>query len=108
MEDAAGSRFYTLEEYRNATEALQKNKDGKLVIIYTTNPIQQDSYIQQATAKGFKVVKLETIIDAAFINQMEMKWENVHFIRVDADIADNLIDKQEQQDTVLSKMKNQN
>jgi molecular chaperone HtpG len=103
FEDAAGSRFHTLEEYRNEAEALQKNKDGKLVIIYTTDPIQQDSYIQQATAKGFKIVKLETIIDAAFINQVEHKWENVHFVRVDADIADNLIDRQEQQDTVLSK-----
>ena len=39
------------------------------------------------------MVKLETIVDAAFINNMEMKWEDVQFVRVDADIADNLIDK---------------
>ena len=103
MEDANGGLFYTLEEYRNATEALQKNKDGKLVILYTTNPIQQDSYIQQAKAKGFKVVKLETMVDAGFINQMESKWDNVHFTRVDSDIADNLIDKQEAAESVLSK-----
>ena len=45
---------------------------------------------------GFKVVKLETIVDASFINQMELKWDKVHFTRVDADIADNLIDKQEE------------
>src|SRR4249920_1409051 len=56
MEDAAGGRFFTLEEYREETEALQKNKDGKLVILYTTNPIQQDSYIQAAKAKGYKPV----------------------------------------------------
>ena len=87
MEDVKGGKFYTLEEYRTATEALQKNKEGKLVILYTSNPVQQDSYIQQAQAKGYTVVKLETIVDAAFINQMESKWENVHFIRVDADIA---------------------
>jgi molecular chaperone HtpG len=103
MEDVQGGKFYTLEEYRAETEALQKNKDGKLVILYTSDPVQQDSYIQQAIAKGYKVVKLETIVDAAFINQMEMKWENVHFIRVDADIADNLIDKAESGDSVLSK-----
>ncbi|UAY52662.1 molecular chaperone HtpG [Ferruginibacter albus] len=103
LEDTTGGTFYTLEEYRTATEALQKNKDGKLVILYTTNPVQQDAYIQQATAKGYKVVKLETIIDAGFINQIEMKWENVAFTRVDSDIVDNLIDKQENNTSVLSK-----
>jgi molecular chaperone HtpG len=103
IEDADGSRFYTLEEYRAAAEALQKNKDGKLVIIYSSNPIQQDSYIRAAEAKGYKVVKLETIVDAGFINQMELKWENVHFTRVDSEVVDNLIDKQDSAESVLSK-----
>jgi molecular chaperone HtpG len=102
MEDVNGSKFYTLEEYRTATEALQKNKDGKLVILYTSNPVQQDSYIRQAQSKGYVVVKLETIIDAAFINQMEMKWSDVHFTRVDSDIVDNLIDKAESGGSVLN------
>ncbi len=102
--DSEGAgKFYTLEELRLATETLQKNKDGKLVILYTTNPVQQDAYIQQATAKGYIVVKLETIIDNGFLNQMEMKWENVQFVRVDSDIVDNLIDKQEGGESVLSK-----
>lgn len=48
-------------------------------------------------------MKLETIIDNGFINQMEMKWENVQFTRVDSDIIDNIIDKQEGGDSVLSK-----
>jgi molecular chaperone HtpG len=103
MENAAGGKFYTLDEYRTETEAAQKNKEGKLVILYTTNPVQQDAYIQQAIAKGYKVVKLETIVDAAFLNQMEQKWSDVHFTRVDSDIADNLIDKADGGDTVLSK-----
>jgi molecular chaperone HtpG len=85
-----------------ATETLQKNKDGKLVILYTTNPVQQDSYTRQAQAKGYIVVKLETIVDASFINQMESKWQDVHFVRVDADIADNLIDKAEGGSSVLN------
>ncbi|HWK08250.1 MAG TPA: molecular chaperone HtpG [Puia sp.] len=102
MEDVKGGKFYTLDEYRAATEALQKNKEGKLVILYTTNPVQQDSYIQQAQAKGYAIVKLETIIDASFINQMESKWQDVHFIRVDSDIADNLIDKAEVTTSVLN------
>jgi molecular chaperone HtpG len=101
MEDARDGKFYTLEEYRTATEGLQKNKEDQLVILYTTNPVQQDSYIQQAQAKGYVVVKLETIVDAAFINQMETKWEKVHFTRVDADIVDSLIDKAEPSGSVL-------
>jgi molecular chaperone HtpG len=103
MQDADDSRFYTIEEYRNAADSLQKNKDGKLVIIYTSNPVQQDSYIRAAQGKGYKVVKLETIVDAGFINQMEMKWENVHFTRVDSEVVDNLIDKQDSAETVLNK-----
>ena len=98
-----GNKFYTFEEYKTAAETLQKNKEGKLVILYTTNPVQQDAYIQSATSKGFIVAKLETLVDAAFINNMEMKWENVHFVRVDADIVDNLIDKQDTADSILSK-----
>jgi molecular chaperone HtpG len=102
-EEKAVAKFYTLEEYKTATESLQKNKEGKQVIIYTTNPVQQDAYIQAAQAKGYLVVKMETLVDAAFINNMEMKWENTAFVRVDADIVDNLIDKQESNESVLSK-----
>ena len=102
MEDTTG-KFYTLEEYKLATQVLQKNKEDKQVILYTTNPVQQDAFIQQAVAKGYVVVKMETIIDNGFINQMEMKWENIAFTRVDSDIVDNLIDKQEGGETVLSK-----
>ena len=107
MEDTAG-KFYTLDEYKLATEVLQKNKEGKQVIIYTTNPVQQDAFIQAAVAKQYVVVKMETLVDAAFINNMEMKWENVHFVRVDADIIDNLIDKQEASESILSKDETEN
>ena len=104
MEDAASAgTFYTLEEYKINTATTQKNKDGKQVLLYTTNPVQQDAFIQAAVAKGYKVVKLETMVDAAFINNVEMKWEGVQFVRVDADVVDNLIDKQENADSILSK-----
>src|SRR5258706_3122471 len=96
-------KFYTLEEYRLATEALQKNKDGKLVVLYTTDPVQQNSFIQAANQKNYIVVKLETIVDAAFISNMEMKWNDVQFVRVDADITENLVDKSEKNESVLSK-----
>lgn len=103
FEEAGGSKFYTLDEYRTAAEALQKNKEGKLVMLYTTDPVQQNTFIQAAKKRNYITVKLETIVDAAFINNMEMKWSDVQFVRVDADIADNLIDKGEHIDSVLSK-----
>jgi len=103
MQDASSGQFYTLEEYREAAEALQKNKDGKLVILYSTDQVQQDAYIKAAEGRGYKVVKMDTLVDASFIGQIESKWENVQFTRVDADITDNLIDKQEESTSVLSK-----
>ena len=104
LEDAANAgTFYTLDEYKTATESNQKNKDGKQVLLYTTNPVGQDAFIQAAVGKGYKVIKLETMVDAAFINNVEMKWEGVQFVRVDADVVDNLIDKQENVDSILSK-----
>lgn len=102
MHDVDASKYYTLEEYKQEAAALQTNKEGNLVILYATNPIQQDSYIQAAKNKGYKVVKMDTLVDAAFINTMESKWEKVSFTRVDSDIADNLIDQDEKADSVLS------
>lgn len=102
MQDTTG-KFYTLDEYKTATEATQKNKEGKQVILYTTNPVQQDVYVQQAINKGYTVVKMETMVDAAFIGSVEMKWSDTLFTRVDADIAENLIDKAEATESVLSK-----
>ncbi len=102
-EDAAGGKFYTHQEYRTAAEPLQKNKDGKLVMLYTTDPIQQNIFINAAQQKGFVVIKLETIVDTAFINNMEMKWTDVQFVRVDADITENLIDKNENNESILNK-----
>lgn len=101
LENTSGE-FHTMDSYKEATSNLQKNKDGKHVILYTTNPVQQDGYIQQATARGYQVVKMETLVDAAFINNMEMKWSDVQFTRVDAEVVDHLIDKQENIESVLS------
>jgi molecular chaperone HtpG len=102
FKSTGADQFYTLEEYKAATEAIQKNKDGKIVLLYTTNPSEQAVFIKAAETKGLKVVEMNTMVDAAFINHIEMKWENVVFRRVDADIADNLIDKQEELKSVLT------
>lgn len=103
FEDANGGKFYTLEEYKLAAETLQKNKDGKIVMLYTSDPVQQNSFIKAAQQKNYIVIKLETVVDTAFINNMEMKWSDIQFVRVDADIVDNLIDKNENIESVLSK-----
>lgn len=86
--------FYTLDEYKAVAEVLQKNKEGKLVLLYATNAVEQHTFIKAVQDKGYHIVLLDTIIDAGFISHMEMKWENVQFKRVDADIAENLIDQQ--------------
>ena len=102
MQDASSAEFYTLEEYRLATETLQKNKEGKLVILYATDVVQQDAYIKSAQDSGYKVVKMDTLVDASFIGQIESKWDNVQFTRVDGEITENLIDKHEESKSVLS------
>jgi Molecular chaperone, HSP90 family len=102
MQDTKNEKFYTLEEYKQKTEATQVNKDKKHIILYTTDPVKQDPYIKEATDRGYSVVRMETLVDAAFISNIELKWENIQFIRVDADIVDNLIDKQEDSTILLS------
>src|SRR5690606_8506269 len=64
--------------------------------------IQQDSYIKAAKDKGYVILQLDSLIDSAFLNQMEMKWENVQFTRVDAETTDNLIDKSDNIESLLS------
>ncbi len=102
-QDAISKEFYTFEEYKEATQVLQVNKEKKHVILYTTDPVKQNSYIQEAHEKNYKIWTMETIVDSAFINNMEMKWENVTFTRVDADIAENLIDKADNTTLTLNK-----
>jgi molecular chaperone HtpG len=103
LESINDGKFLTLDEYRAATESSQKNKDGKLIILYATDAVQQHGFIEAAKNRGYVVVKMDTLIDAAFINQIELKWNDIHFTRVDADIAENLIDKQTESTSVLSK-----
>jgi molecular chaperone HtpG len=101
-ENAAPSQFFTIDEYKAATEVLQKNKEGNYVLLYTSNVVEQNTFIKAAEAKGYIVVVLDTIIDSSFISHMEMKWEHVTFKRVDADITDHLIDKQDAVKSILT------
>nr|MCU0389110.1 molecular chaperone HtpG [Chitinophagaceae bacterium] len=102
MQEVTSEKYMTIDEYMMAAETLQTNKDKKTVIIYTTDEIQQDAYIKAAKSKGYYVVKLNDLIDPSWIGHMEMKLDKVQFVRVDSDIADNLVDKAETNESVLT------
>ena len=95
--------FYTFAELKEKIAPLQTDKEGNLVVLYTSDEEEQHSYIQQAKARSYEVVKLDTMIDNHFIQQIEMKNEKTQFKRVDADIISNLIPKEESAASVLSK-----
>jgi molecular chaperone HtpG len=86
---------YTLEEYTMKVKDFQTDKDGKLVYLYTTNPEVQDSYIQAAAKKDYDVLLMNSPIDTHFIHHLEMKLEKTSLKRVDADIIDKLIVKED-------------
>ncbi len=95
--------FYTFEELKERIAANQTDKDGNFVVLYTSDDEEQHSYIQQAKEYGYEVIKLDTMIDNHFIQQVEMKNDKTQFKRVDADIISNLIPKEESPTSVLSK-----
>ncbi|MEA3503663.1 MAG: molecular chaperone HtpG [Bacteroidota bacterium] len=96
------NEFYSFEEYKEHIKENQTDKDKKLVFLYATNVNEQHSYIKQATEKGYDVLILDTPIDSHFINTLEQKFENATFARVDSDVIDNLIKKEENNISKLS------
>jgi molecular chaperone HtpG len=94
-------KFYTYEELFDKIKANQTDKDGKLVILYTSNKDEQHSYIESAKAKGYEVLLLDSPIVSHLIQKLESTKENISFARVDGDHVDNLIKKDE---TTISKL----
>ncbi len=88
-------KYFTFEEYRNHIETLQKDKHESLIYLYSTNEKAQFTYIQSAKDKGYDVLLMDGMLDAHFINAIESKFEKSRFNRVDADIIDKLIEKEE-------------
>lgn len=95
-------KHFTLEEYKEKVKAVQTDKDGKIVYLYTVDPAKQDAFIQSAGKKNYDVLLMDTPIDSHFISNVEHKLENVQLKRVDADVVDKLIDKGEKLEHVLS------
>jgi molecular chaperone HtpG len=87
------SKYFTFEEYKASIKETQTDKDGNLIFIYTSNPEDQHSYVQNARERGYDVLVLDGPIDNHFVNTLEQKFEKSHFVRVDAEVADKLIKK---------------
>lgn len=86
---------YTLEEYNAKVKDFQTDKDGQLIYLYTADAEGQDSYIQAALKKDYDVLLMNSPIDTHFIHQLEMKLEKTSLKRVDADVIDKLIVKED-------------
>ena len=95
-------KYFTLEEYKAHIETLQKDKNDVLVYLYAANTDEQHLYIQAAKEKGFDVLLMDGILDTHFVNMLEPKMEKCRFARVDSDIIDKLIEKEETQISKLS------
>ncbi len=93
--------YFTLDELKEKIEKSQTDKEGNLIVLYTSDKDKQHSYIETAKAKGYEVLLLDSPIVSHLIQKLETANEKVKFTRVDADFIDNLIKKD---DTKISKL----
>jgi len=96
------NKYHTFEEYKKLIADNQTDKDKKLVYLYTSNLEEQYSYIATARERGYDVLVMDGPIDNHFVNTLEQKFENTQFARVDADVIDKLIKKEESLPSLLS------
>ncbi len=89
--------YFTIEEYKEKIAANQTDKDGSLVVLYTSDENSQYAYIQKAKDRNYDVLVMDGILDNHFVNHIEQKLEKTTFARVDADTIDKLIKKEELQ-----------
>ncbi|HEY0896809.1 MAG TPA: molecular chaperone HtpG, partial [Sphingobacteriaceae bacterium] len=92
----------TLQEYHEKVKGLQTDKDGQVVYLYTTDAAKQDTFIQSATKKDYDVLLMNSPIDNHFISHLESKLEKTSLKRVDSDVIDKLIKKEDAPAHVLS------
>ncbi len=95
-------KYFTLEEYRDHIKGLQTDKDNKVVHLYATDKEAQHGFVEGATERGYDVLVLDTPIDSHFVNMLETEFENVSFARVDAEVTDKLIRKDDELPSKLS------
>lgn len=101
LKDTEG-RYFTLDEYKTLVEANQTEKDGTTVYLYATDPTAQFSYIKAANDKGYNVLLLDGQLDNHFVQLMERKLEKTRLVRVDSDVVENLIRKDDKKEADLT------
>ncbi len=96
------NRYFTLDEYKTLIEAQQTDRNGNIVYLYATDPVAQFNYIKAATDRGYDVLLMDGQLDSHFVGLLENKLEKTSFVRVDSDVIDNLIQKDDKKDVDLS------
>lgn len=107
FKDVDGKHF-TFEEYKTLIKDNQTDKDGNLVYLYANNKEEQYSYIEAAKEKGYSVLVMDGQLDTPMVNMLEQKLEKSRFTRVDSDIIDRLIVKEDAKKTDLTKEQTDN
>ncbi|CAG0905550.1 unnamed protein product, partial [Cyprideis torosa] len=94
--------FFKIDDYIEKVKPTQTDKHDRTVLIYANNASEQHSFIQSAKNQGYDVLLLNNVIDNHFIQHLEHKKANITFVRVDSDTADKLVQKDEENQSVLS------
>jgi molecular chaperone HtpG len=95
-------KYFTLEEYENIIKDNQTDKDNNIIALYATNTDEQFTYIEAAKAKGYDVLLMDSQLDNHFINHLEQKETTKKYVRVDSDVVDKLIQKEEVKESKLT------
>jgi molecular chaperone HtpG len=96
-------KYFTYDEYREVIKGDQTDKNGTLVYLYANDKDEQFSFIRAAKEKGYDVLVMDGQFDTHFLNHLEQKLEKTHFVRVDSDVVDKLIQKSDIRDSKLDK-----
>ena len=107
LKDVDG-KYFTYEEYKTLIKDNQTDKDGNLVYLYANDKEGEYSYIEAAKAKSYSVLLLDGQLDTPMVSMLEQKLEKTRFARVDADIVDRLIVKDEKKESALPKGEQEN
>ncbi len=94
--------LFTIEEYREKVQETQQDKYDRVVMIYSNDPDSQNGAIEACKNRGYDVLLMNHVIDNHFIQQLEAKGDKVTFVRVDSDTVDNLVQKDEEKESVLN------
>ena len=98
-------KYYTFEEYQTLIKDNQTDKDKNLIYLYANNKDEQFAYIEAAKNKGYNVLLMDGQLDVAMVSMLEQKLEKSRFTRVDSDVVDNLIVKEDKKSDVLETSK---